>query len=122
MAQLAHAGLLAARDVSGGAGDLVDNELFPYGGIFFNSGGVDGLAEEIFFGVYIDDLCAISLIPWLRAGISPSVGNKVALAADSVHAAEGWPQSIKRAQNDLSDTNMGGHRPGRQQGHCVCQS
>ena len=28
VAQLAHAGLLAARDVGGGAGDLVDSKLF----------------------------------------------------------------------------------------------
>ena len=70
MAQLAHVGLLAARSVSGGADDLEDSDLFPRGCIF-NSGGVDGLAEEALLGVYIDDICAISLIPWLRAGIPP---------------------------------------------------
>jgi hypothetical protein len=56
--------------------------------------------------VYIDDLCTISLIPWLRAGISLSVGDKVALAADAVYAD--WPHSTKNAQNDLIDTKMWG--------------
>ena len=72
MARLAHVGLLAALGVGGDAGDLVDSKFSPRGCIFI-SGGVDGLAEGALFGVYIDDLCAILLAPWLRAGISPSV-------------------------------------------------
>ena len=64
-------------------------------GLCFDSGGVDGLAEgALFGGVFIDDPCAISLVPWLRTNISPSVGGKVALAADAVYAAKGWPQSV----------------------------
>ena len=50
MAQLAQVGLLAARGVGGGAGDLVDSKLFSRD-CSFNSGGVDGLAEEALFGV-----------------------------------------------------------------------
>ena len=87
MAELAHDGLLAARGVGGDAGDLVDSKSFPRGCIF-NSGRVGGSVEEALFGVYIDDLCAISLAPWLRTGIPPSVGGKVALAADAVYAEE----------------------------------
>ena len=51
MAQQAHVGLLAARGVGGDAGELV-NSKFSLGVVFFNSGGVHGLAEESLFGVY----------------------------------------------------------------------
>ena len=107
MAELAHVGLLAARGVGSDAGDLVDSKLLPRV-CTFDSGGVDGLAEEVFFPFYIDDLDAISLIPLPRCGISPSVGGKVALAVDAVYAAERWPQGIEKTQSDVIDTKMWG--------------
>ena len=71
-------------------------------------GGAQLAILRSFFVVYIDDLCAISLVPWSRSRFSPSLGGRLAERRTRRNAAEGWPQSKHKAQQDAVDAKMGG--------------
>jgi hypothetical protein len=84
-AQEAHLGLLDQAGVTSVAGDLGRSVSFPRGAVCGGSAWGGSGSEEVLFGVYIDDLCAVGLVPWSRLGSLPSEAALLAVKADGVY-------------------------------------
>ena len=108
-AQEAHLGLLDSGGIGANAGDIGRNRFFPRGrGLnHFRWGGP--LEEEILFDVYIDDLCAVALVPWSQVGNAVSGGARLVAQADALYASENWPRSVAKDANDVTDGKMWGY-------------
>ena len=63
-------------------------------GVRFVCGGArlcaDGDGEPL-FGVYIEDLCTVALMPWSRSRRGHPLGESLDFHSDKVYLEEGWP-------------------------------
>jgi hypothetical protein len=118
--QLAHERCLDLHDVAPLAGNLGHDVWFPRGRLFRRSGADVSDPSDVLFGIYIDDLCAIAFVSWrmLRGNVHGkfvskhegfvSEGQLLTRRADAAYAAEGWPRSTKKDQNDEPTGKMWG--------------
>ena len=60
------------------------------------------------FGIYIDDLCALAILPWSGLRALPSDAELLCQRADATYAAEGWPRSAAKDQCDTDAWKMWG--------------
>ena len=57
-------------------------------------------SQEVVFGIYIDDLSAVALVPWSLVGSLPSTAEELTQHADRIYEAENWPRSTHKDQCD----------------------